>query len=139
MIGVHKDPKGDMTMPGILKKPFIRRQTEAVVETDRYIDLGELVFEEESMAEGDISWVKVAEIYRYEDLPKLTNEVYEGNVIIIDYSAISNDQMTLKKVIEELKMVAKDTGGDVAGVGKNLLMIVPFGMRILREKIKGGL
>ncbi len=125
-----------MKMAGILKKPFIRKQQEAVVEADRYIDLGELTFEGEG-EEGEYTMVKVAEIYRYEDVPKLLNEVYDGNVLIIDYSPISNDQVALKKVVEELKMVARDTGGDVAGIGKNLLMIVPYGMKISRQKIKG--
>jgi len=122
----------------LLKKPFTRRRSEAVVEADKYIDLGDLVFDEEAGLEGDVSVVKVAEIYRYEDLPGLTNEVFDGNILIIDFSAISGDQMAMKRVIEELKMVSRDTGGDVAGVGKNLLMITPLGIKISREKIKGG-
>ncbi|MDG6220268.1 MAG: cell division protein SepF [Candidatus Thermoplasmatota archaeon] len=109
-----------------------------MVEADKYIDLGDLMFDEEAAMAGDVSLVKVAEIYRYEDLPNLTNEVFDGNVLLIDFSAIAGDQIALKRVIEELQMVARDTGGDVAGVGKNLLMVTPLGIKIQREKIKGG-
>ena len=122
----------------ILKKPFSKRHREAVVESDKYIDLGDLVFDEEAALEGDVSLVKVAEIYRYEDISSLTNEVYDGNILIIDYSAMAGDQIALRRVIEELQMISKDTGGDVAGVGKNMLMITPLGIKIHRDKIKGG-
>ena len=127
-----------ISVTSILKKPFSRRRSEAVVEADKYIDLGDLVFDEEAELEGDISLVKIAEIYRYEDLPGLTNEVFDGNILIIDYSGIAGDQLALRRVIEELQMVSKDTGGDVAGVGKNMLMVTPAGIKIFREKIKGG-
>ncbi len=38
---------------------------------------------------------------------------------------------------EELKSAVRDCGGDVAVVGKNVLMATPAGIKIDRAKIKG--
>lgn len=122
----------------LLKKPFGRAKEEVqTVETDQYIDLGQLTFEEGSPLQGK-GMVKVAEIYRYEDLSAVTQPVYNGNVVIIDYSALSNDSLTLKRITNELKAVARDTNGDVAAIGKNMIVVTPNGLKVDRQKIKGG-
>lgn len=107
---------------------------------EQYIDLSEMSFEDEHLiedAEGGTT-VKVGELFRYEDLSLLTSEVYAGNIVILDFTSIANDDLTLKRITSELKHVARDVNGDVAGVGKNLLMVTPQGVRIDRNKIKGG-
>ena len=120
-----------------LKKPFkVLKEEKTHADGDKYIDLGELVFEGEGADEAS-TLVKVAEIYRYEDLNKLMDHVYNGNILVLDYNSISNDSLALKRITSELSGVARDINGDVAGVGKNLLMITPQGIRIDRHKIKG--
>jgi hypothetical protein len=109
-----------------------------VLEGD-YLDLGEMSFEDErALGNPAKATVKVAEIYRYEDLADLANHVYNGNILVLDYSSISGDELTLKRVTADLKSVAKDTNGDVAALGKNFLMATPNGIKIDRNKIKGG-
>jgi len=107
---------------------------------EQYIDLTDMVFEDESLAgsEGARTVVKVGELFRYDDLSTLTKEVYEDNIVIVDFTSIANDDLTMKRVTAELKNVARDVDGDVAGVGKNLLMVTPRGVKIDRNKIKGG-
>lgn len=108
---------------------------------EQYIDLSEMTFEDEHVLGGDDTGtlVKVGELFRYEDLSMLTSEVYAGNAVILDFTSIGNDDLTMKRITSELKNVARDVNGDVAGVGKNLLMVTPQGMKIDRNKIKGGL
>lgn len=125
------------------KKPFPPPEAAATKETmsaEQYIDLTDMVFEDENLpgAEGARTMVKVGEIFRYEDLSALTNEVYNDNIVILDYTSIANDDLTMKRVTAELKNVARDVGGDVAGIGRNLLMVTPRGIKIDRNKIKGG-
>ncbi|OPY32648.1 MAG: hypothetical protein A4E32_01230 [Methanomassiliicoccales archaeon PtaU1.Bin124] len=121
----------------LLKKPLRKGKEDVTpVETDQYIDLGSMFFAEESAMGG--SMVKVCEIYRYEDVNNLTQPVYDGNVLLIDYSNMANDTAELKRVTNELKNVARDTNGDVAAIGNNLIVVTPNGMRIDRHKIKGG-
>ena len=122
----------------ILKKPFISRKEDVqAVEADQYIDLGALNFDEESPLGGK-GMIKLAEIYRYEDLSPIVQPAYSGNIIIIDYSAIANDELTLKRITNELKAVARDTNGDVAAIGHNMIVVAPNGLKIDRHKVKGG-
>ncbi|QLH74216.1 MAG: cell division protein SepF [Methanomassiliicoccales archaeon] len=121
----------------ILKKPLKRGKDDvSPVETEQYIDLGAMFFPEESSLSG--ASVKVAEIYRYEDVGAITQPVYDGNVLLIDYSNMANDTNELKRVTSELKNVARDCNGDVAAIGNNLIVVTPNGMRIDRNKIRGG-
>lgn len=125
------------------KKPFPTPQETEPRETsgaEQYIDLTEMVFEDEGLmgTEGAQTVVKVGELFRYEDLSALTSHVYAGNIVVVDYTSIANDDLTMKRVTAELKNVARDVDGDVAGVGKNLLMVTPKAVKIDRNKIKGG-
>lgn len=110
---------------------------EEVVETESYIDLSDMMFENETELEAKMI-VKVGEIYRYEDLASLTTHVYNGNIVLIDITSIANDDLTLRRVTTELKNTVRDVNGDVAGVGKNLLMVTPTSVKIDRSKIRGG-
>lgn len=123
-----------------MKKPFKRfREGAQTSETEDFIDLGTITFEDESrvLGTGAKAFVRVAEVYRYEDVGNLTTHVYEGNILIVDYDSLANDELALKRITNELKSVAQDVGGDVAGIGKNLLMLTPGGIKIDRTKIKG--
>jgi len=125
-------------MPLLNRKPFSKNKEDVpAVETDQYIDLGAMYFEEEAAAGGK-GMVKLAEIYRYEDLSDLTQPVYDGNVLILDYSNIANDTDTLKRITSELKAVARDNNGDVAAIGHDLIVVTPRGLKIDRNKIRGG-
>ncbi|MBA3043651.1 MAG: cell division protein SepF [Candidatus Thermoplasmatota archaeon] len=81
--------------------------------------------------------VKVAEIYRYEDLGNLTAPVYDGNMLLLDFSPIAGDDFMLRRITTELRQMASDINGDIAGVGKNMLVVTPGGVKIDREKIRG--
>lgn len=124
----------------LIRRPF-RKLTEggAAAEADSYIDLGKLTFEEEGAALGEPvqHLVRVAEVYRYEDISDLVTLVYNGNLLLVDFTAIANDELAVKRITNELKSCARDAGGDVAVVAKNLLLATPAGIKIDRNKIKG--
>lgn len=125
------------------KKPFPTGQETESRESmgaEQYVDLTDMVFEDENLAgaDGAKTLVKVGELFRYEDLSALTSQVYAGNLVVVDYTSVANDDLTMKRITAELKNVARDVNGDVAGVGKNLLMITPKDVKIDRNKMKGG-
>ncbi len=123
-----------------IKKQFRKGAEGAVAaEASSYIDLGELALEEEGISLGEPveHLVRVAEIYRYEDIGDLTSHVYNGSLLLVDFTAIANDELAVKRVTNELKNCARDCGGDVAVVSKNLLLATPSGIKIDRNKIKG--
>ena len=119
-----------MGMKGHLKKPHGHGE-------QQYIDLGEMSFEDEITGMHTGCTVKIAEIYRYEDLKNLTKYLYEGHTLIIDYSSMANDDLALKRVSSELHSVAEDVNGDVAGIGKSLLVVTSGGLTVDRIKIRG--
>jgi len=102
-----------------------------------FLDLGNMQFEDEAGAlAGTKGTVRLAEVLRFEDLHQITKLAYQGDIVLLDYTSIANDQMAVKRMSIDLKNVAKDTGGDVAGIAKNLLAITPAGIRIDRQKIR---
>ena len=120
-------------MPSFLRR---RKPSEGFGGTEprKYIDLNEYDTGVELTATGPM--VRVAEIYRYEDLRHLSDYVYNGDILLLDYTSIANDDLTLRRIISELKSIAKDVNGDVVGIGKNFLVVTPTGIKISRKKIR---
>jgi uncharacterized protein len=122
-----------MTKSGLLR----RHHGADTLEEGSFLDLGAMPFEDEAGAlAGNRGAVRMAEILRFEDLHQVTKLAYGGDIVILDYTSIANDQIAVKRMSIDLKNVAKDTGGDVAGIAKNLLAITPAGIRIDRQKIR---
>lgn len=107
-----------------------------------YIDLEEYVAETGATngANGPMgeatSYVRVAEIHKFDELRELANYVYRGNMLLLDFAPIQQDEVILKRVTGELKKLVADVGGDIAGLGKTMLMITPTGMKIDRTKYR---
>ena len=122
-----------MTKSGILR----RHHGSDTLEEGTFLDLGSMSFEDEAGAlAGNRGTVRTAEILRFEDLHGITKLAYQGDIVLLDYPSIANDQVAVRRMSIDLKNVAKDTGGDVAGIAKNLLAITPAGIRIDRQKIR---
>lgn len=123
---------------GFIRKPFKKLMDGGKgAEADHYIDLGEMVFEDDLGAiTGAKSMIKVAEILKYEDVHNVTTHLYNGNMLILDYTALSSDELALKRITADLKVVAADINGDVAALGKNFIIATPQGVKIDRTKIK---
>jgi uncharacterized protein len=116
---------------------FRRHHGSDTLDEGSFLDLGSMQFEDEAGAlAGTKGTVRLAEVIRFEDLHQITKLAYQGDIVLLDYTSIANDQMAVKRMSIDLKNVAKDTGGDVAGIAKNLLAITPAGIRIDRQKIR---
>lgn len=115
-----------------LSKFFNGRRTKG---TD-YIDLGEYIQESTPGETAAAMHVKVADLVKLEDLRAYADYVYKGNMLILDFSAVAEDEVMLRRVTHELKSVVTDVGGDLAGFGKNVLLVTPTGVKIDRQKLK---
>lgn len=104
---------------------------------EQYLDLGSMVFDDEALSGHTGSQIKIAEIYRFEDLKNLTKHLYAGHTLIIDVTALANDDLALRRISTELHAVAEDTNGDVAGIGNNLLVVTSGGLTVDRKKVRG--
>jgi uncharacterized protein len=120
------------------KRGLLRRHHGSdTLEEGTFLDLGAMQFEDEAAGlAGTKGTVRMAELIRFEDIHNVTKLAYGGDIVVVDYTSISNDQVAVRRMSLELKNVVKDTGGDVAGIAKNLLALTPAGMRIDRQKIR---
>ena len=81
----------------------------------------------------------VATIGDVKDTPKVKEEVYNGNIVIIDIGRLKMDKITYERVLKDLKDVAKDVNGDIVGLGdQRYVVITPMSVKIARDKIGGG-
>lgn len=121
----------------MLKRSSILRRHHGAdtLEEGSFIDLGAMQFDDEAAA-GARSTIRMAEILRVDDVHQLSKLAYQGDTVIVDYTSIANDQNAVRRMSVDLKNIAKDTGGDVAGIAKNLLCLTPAGIRIDRQKIR---
>lgn len=115
-----------------LKQLFTNRKAK----DNSYIDLGEYMQEVQPAETAAAMYVKVADLTKLEELRGYVDYVYKGNMLILDFTQIAEDEVALRRATNELKSVVTDCGGDVAGFGKNLLLVTPTGVKIDRQKLR---
>ena len=111
------------------KKPGL---TEGYVDLEKYTDATK-----KDGVETARMYVRIGEIQRYEDLKEFTDYVYGGNVLILDFSPIAEEEVLLKRITNDLKKMIMDINGDIAGIGNNLMIISPSDVKIDRRKLRG--
>jgi len=118
---------------GIMNKVFGDKKSGDV---EGYVDLEKYI--ESAGGVGPASmYVRVGEIQRYEDLKEFTDYVYGGNVLILDFTPIAEEEVILKRITNELKKMAKEINGDIAGIGNNLMIVSPSNVKVERRKLRG--
>ena len=119
-----------------LKSLFAPKQVQKSSGSD-YIDLEEYTQGSEVFDANASMMVRVAEIHKYDDLRDFANYVYQGNLLLLDFSAIAGDEIILRRVTSDLKKLIADINGDIAGLGKTMLIVSPTGVKIDRHKARG--
>jgi SepF-like predicted cell division protein (DUF552 family) len=124
-----------MRVMGIVNKIFGEKKTSDV---GGYIDLEKYVAsEKQEDFTGAKMHVRVGEIQRYDDLKDFTDYIYGGNLLILDFSPIVDEEVILKRITNELKSLVQEINGDIAGIGNNLMIISPQDVKIDRRKLRG--
>ncbi len=125
-----------------LKELFAPRPTTATARAPTtgadYIDLEEYTEDTELFDQTASMMVRVAELQKYDDLRECANYVYQGNLLLLDFSSIAGDDIVLRRVTSDLKKLVSDINGDIAGLGKTMMIIAPTGVKIDRQKMRGG-
>ncbi len=122
---------------GLVNKLFGEKKTYGVSSEKDYIDLEEYV-ENENLPDSQAKmYIRVGEIQRYEDLKTMTDYVCGGNILILDFSPLADEEVILKRITSEIKKIVNDINGDVAGIGNNLMIITPSNVKIDRRKLRG--
>ncbi len=111
-----------------------------VTNEDDYMELDLASYEGPGEEEAASMYVKIATIAALKDTPRIKDEVYNGNAVIVDIGRLKMDKITYERVVKDLKDVAKDVNGDIVGLGdQKYLIITPMSVKISRERLGGGL
>jgi SepF-like predicted cell division protein (DUF552 family) len=105
---------------------------------DDYTEIDLSKYEEVLEEEPAETYVKIAEVSNLNQLSSLKQEIYNGNILMIDISSIRGDDLMRDRILKELKDVVVDVHGDIAGVKGNTVIVTPTGIKIDRSKITGG-
>jgi SepF-like predicted cell division protein (DUF552 family) len=112
----------------------------SVKSEDEYMELDLASYEGSNEDEPASMYVKIATIADLKDTPRVKDEVYNGNIVIVDIGRLKMDKVTFERVLKDLRDVAKDVNGDIVGLGEQKYVIVtPMSVKVSREKIGGGL
>ena len=71
-----------------------------------------------------------------EQVNRITSELHDGNIVLIDFTPLTSDQETLHKILAELERAIADIDGDLVGVSQKWILVTPNGVRVSREKLK---
>ncbi|MCX6693803.1 MAG: cell division protein SepF [Methanomicrobiales archaeon] len=112
------------------------RKKQPATEED-YMEL-ELESYEEGEEQKPALYVKIATVSDIKDSPRIKDEVYSGNIVIVDISRLKLDKVMYERVLKDLKEVAKDVNGDIIGLGdQKYVVVTPMSVKISRDKIGG--
>lgn len=104
---------------------------------DDYMDLDLEAFEA-AEAGAPAMYVKIAAIGDIKESPRIKDEIYNGNIVIVDISRLKMDKVMYERVLKDMKEVAKDVNGDIIGLGdQRYVVITPNSVKISRDKIGG--
>jgi len=103
-----------------------------------YIDLSDYSATEKTPGSADVAastYVKFAQVRALDDLKHFSSYVYDGNMLVLDIKAVQSDEILLRRLSNELRKLAQDTGGDIAGLGESHIMLTPTGIKVDRRQI----
>ncbi len=103
---------------------------------DKFVDLTEEPVAVEDTSPAARTMVRIAELHRYEDLHKFEGVTYSGDVLLLNFSAMSKDELGMKRLLRRTQEMVKDINGDVVMLPNSMLLLTPSGIRISRQKMQ---
>lgn len=81
------------------------------------------------------TYLKAMPLREITDIENIQNEVKNGNIIILRVTPLASKSIEdVKTAVNELYQFAESTGGDIARLGEERVVICPKNIRIWREK-----
>lgn len=81
------------------------------------------------------TYLKAMPLRELSDLENIKNEVKNGNIIILRVTPLASKSIEdVKSAVNELYEFAESTGGDIARLGEERVVLCPKSIRIWREK-----
>ncbi|MDD1723765.1 MAG: cell division protein SepF [Methanospirillum sp.] len=103
---------------------------------DEYKDL---TLKDYELSESPALLVKVATVTGLRESQIVKDQVYDGNVVIVDINRLKMDKINYERVMKDFYQVARDVDGDIVGLGdQQYVIITPRNVKISRDRIGGG-
>jgi len=117
----------------------ILKKNTTTADEDDYMELDLANYEVAAGESAASMYVKIATIADLKDAPRVKDEIYNGNIVIVDIGRLKMDKITYERVLKDLRDVAADVNGDIVGLGdQKYVIITPMSVKVSREKIGGG-
>ncbi|MFC4987999.1 MULTISPECIES: cell division protein SepF [Saliphagus] len=81
--------------------------------------------------------VHIAEIDGQASAIDIKDAVYDGDIVIADISHLRASNGRIEHVIDELRQVTEEVGGDIVQKGDDQIIVTPAGVHIGRRKLGG--
>jgi SepF-like predicted cell division protein (DUF552 family) len=101
--------------------------------TEDYVELDVEDFDTDA-GEANVN-VHIAEIDGQEDVIAIKDAVYDGDLVVADITRLRTEDRTVEHVIDELRQVATEVGGDIVQKGDDQLIVTPNGIAVSRSKL----
>lgn len=79
--------------------------------------------------------VRIAEVSEQQDALEIKDAVYDGDLVVADITRLRTSDLTTEHIIDDLRRVADEVGGDIVKKGEDQIIVTPTGVRISREKL----
>lgn len=99
---------------------------------DSYVELDA---DQASVTETAQHTIHIAEYNNQSDLMDVKDAMYDGDIVLLDVHHLAGEERTMNRLIEELRRVCEDVGGDIVQKGDEQVIIAPRGCAISREKL----
>ncbi|WP_457751069.1 cell division protein SepF [Thermococcus sp.] len=121
----EKAPK--KKVPASVKKEVAPRRDIDVVPLEEDVIAVELV-------KPQIRYVKKIVVTSYSDLERISEELQEGNIVIVDLTPLESRPDLIEKVAEQIKGMVNALGGQAAKICKHeiKLLLVPADIKIAK-------
>lgn len=80
--------------------------------------------------------IKVVDVRSSSDLKAISDMVYRGNVVVLDFTKFEEDEVKRRDIAKYLMKTAADVSGYFAEISETLMVIGGNGMTIERCRIK---
>ena len=103
---------------------------------DEYKDL---TLKDYELSENPALLIKVATVTGLRESQIVKDQVYDGNIVIVDITRLKMDKINYERVMKDFYQVARDVDGDIVGLGdQQYVIITPKNVKISRDRIGGG-
>ncbi len=118
-----------MVFKKILRKPEV---VEKEIDIEAY--LSELDIREGKIIEReDVTYIKPVDIRGDESVEEVKAELDKNNIVVANVKTILPDKLLLREMVDKLKKVSTDVGGDLGRISDQKILVVPSGMKIVHR------